>query len=130
MICNLKSLIYIFKKVKNKKIYEKPVSRMIIQIAHMESPYRKVSLKKIFKGNHYDKIFECYDILIGYFYDRQNQNKNPSYKAQEALDEWWAFVCEKIVESIEYEEFFHEMYGDESREKSDKRFNLFKLIFW
>lgn len=129
MICNFKSLIYVFKKVKNKKINDQTTLRQIIKIAEIEQLYGKISLKEIFEDNHYDKIFECYDVLVSYFYDRQNRNKKPSNIEKEGLEEWELFVFEKIGANIEYFEFFDKMCN-EPIENNDKKFNLFKLIFW
>ena len=121
MTCNLRSLFYFLKKVKNKKNYTEDSAKKIIQ-QMLAVPYLK-SLNMIFKSHDSTHIFDSYNLLSCKLYEKNIKHKTHNVVAREK--EWGIFYRSNMLNKE-----FHRFYGLTSEKPLNCQFNLFKFIFW
>ena len=123
MTCNIKSLFYIFKKVKNTSKLNENVAKKIIN--NMFVTTTEISIEQAFRRHYLATIFSYYNILSIKFYSKNTKIDNNNVKI--LLGDWHDFFCEKMINE-EYDSFYSKMHRLPTNYNNS--FNLFKFLFW
>ena len=112
MNCNLKSAIYIYKKVNPTEVH-----------------YYAYKIKEVFSyGDTFD-IIRFYDVFIFNFYFQRNQVKNFANIKNDCFKDWKQFVSKKML-NVEFEILQIKASRSKYENLNDVSFNLFAFMFW
>ena len=112
MNCNLKSAIYICKKVNSNTTYP-----------HTEE------IKRIFLSGDKGRVFELCNTFVFNFYIKKCQRINFAKVKNDSFGNWKVFVSVNIT-NIELEIFHTKTSRSKTENLNDVSFNLFALAFW
>lgn len=123
MICNFKSLFYIFKKANNIEECNENLAKKIINEVCLSAS--DISVEEAFRRKYTESIFAYYNIISIKFYSKNTNIDN--YNVKIPWEDWHDYFCEKMINE-EYDNFYSKMHR--LTWECDYKLNVFKFLFW